>query len=289
MTSSREYVRKTMPMIGLGTYQIRNENYLRNVVDAALSCGCRLFDTAQLYGNEAALGRNLIEFLPKYNLTRSDIFIITKIAPENQGTEAARSSVKQSLSNLQLDYIDLMLIHWPGTNIVPTADARSAELRKQTYTVLEEFHGLGVIRAIGVSNYEIRHLEMLLAHCKVPPALNQIELHPHFHQLDLLEYCKARDIAIQAYSSLGGLRYHNRLFADEDVKELAAKYAITVPQFLLSWGMSQSICVLPCSTSRQRTIENFSATHVRIDNEDVQRLLNNGKRYKVNWDPVIID
>ncbi|VDL83406.1 unnamed protein product [Nippostrongylus brasiliensis] len=93
----------------------------------------------------------------------------------------------------------------------------------------------------------------------------------------------------KAYSSLGGLRYHNRLFADEDVKELAAKYAITVPQFLLSWGMSQSICVLPCSTSRQRTIENFSATHVRIDNEDVQRLLNNGKRYKVNWDPMIID
>lgn len=284
-----EYIREKMPQIGVGTFQIRNENILRNVVDAALSCGYRLFDTAQLYGTEAALGRAFAEFLPKYKLKRSDIFITSKIAPENQGTELARKSIMRTLSDLQTDYLDLMLIHWPGTNVIPISDARGPELRRQTYAVLEELHEAGVIRAIGVSNYEIQHLEPLLAHCKIPPAVNQVEFHPHFHQLDLLDYCKSHNIYFQTYSSLGGLRYHQKLFDDPDVKELAAKYNVPAPQFLLAWAMSQSLSVLPCSTSRERTIANFTAKDIVVSPEDVQKLLTNGKCYKTCWDPSNIE
>ncbi|KHJ81921.1 oxidoreductase, aldo/keto reductase family protein, partial [Oesophagostomum dentatum] len=119
MTSGRDYVREKMPMVGLGTYQVRKESTLHDVVDAALSCGYRFFDTAQVYGNEAALGRIFKELLPKYGLKREDIFITSKVSPANQGTELARKSIKSSLANLQTDYIDLMLIHWPGTSSKP--------------------------------------------------------------------------------------------------------------------------------------------------------------------------
>ncbi|KIH49782.1 glyoxal reductase domain protein, partial [Ancylostoma duodenale] len=139
-----------------------------------LSCGYRFFDTAQVYGNEAALGRVFKELLPKYDLEREDIFITSKVSPANQGTDLARKSIKKSLANLQTDYIDLMLIHWPGTSKKSVTDKQNPVKRRQTYEVLEEYHDSGELRAIGVSNYEIRHLEELLEHCKVHPAVNQV-------------------------------------------------------------------------------------------------------------------
>ncbi|KJH46958.1 glyoxal reductase domain protein [Dictyocaulus viviparus] len=195
--SGRDYVREKMPTIGFGTYQIRSERVLNDVIDTAISCGYRFFDTAQIYGNEAILGRIFKKVLPKYGLERSDIFITSKISPANQGTELARKSVRKSLENLQTDYIDLMLIHWPGTSRRSVVDPRNAEYRQQTYEILEEFHRSGELRAIGVSNYEIRHLEQLLARCCIHPAVNQVEFHPHFHQVDLLEFCQSRNIHFQ--------------------------------------------------------------------------------------------
>ncbi|VDO53309.1 unnamed protein product [Haemonchus placei] len=287
-TAGRDYVRDKMPIIGFGTYQIRSETILRDVVDAALSCGYRFFDTAQVYGNEAKLGRIFEELLPKYDLERSDIFITSKVSPSNQGTNLARKSVEKSLENLRTDYIDLMLIHWPGTSGKPVDDPMNAERRKQTYEVLEEFHEGGQLRSIGISNYEVRHLDELLDHCKIHPAVNQVEFHPHFHQRDLYDYCMSHDIHFQAYSSLGGPNYREELFEDPDVIELAEKYDITVPQFLLSWAISQSISVLPRSTSRERTIANFSAKKIRISPKDIEKLWNNGKCHKASWDPSVV-
>ncbi|KAJ1374166.1 hypothetical protein KIN20_036791 [Parelaphostrongylus tenuis] len=284
-STGREYVREKMPIIGFGTYQIRNETVLHDVVDAALSCGYRFFDTAQIYGNEAALGRIFKELLPKYNLERSDIFITSKVSPANQGTEPAKKSVLESLANLQTDYIDLMLIHWPGTSRLPVGDARNAEGRRQTYKVLEELHGSGELRAIGVSNYEIRHLEELLGYCTIHPAVNQVEFHPHFHQLDLLDFCKVHDIHFQAYSSLGGPDYRDDLFNDPVIQEMAKKYSVTIPQFLLAWATSQSISVLPRTTQRERVIENFAAKDVMVTETDIRKLLENGKHNKSCWDP----
>ncbi|KAE9418439.1 hypothetical protein Angca_006066 [Angiostrongylus cantonensis] len=284
--SGREYVREKMPIIGFGTYQIRNEKVLYEVVDEALSCGYRFFDTAQIYGNEAALGRIFKELLPKYDLERSDIFITSKVSPANQGTELAKKSVLKSLANLQTDYIDLMLIHWPGVSKLPVGDARNFDGRRQTYEVLEEFHRSGELRAIGVSNYEIRHLEQLLTHCTVHPAVNQVEFHPHFHQLDLLEFCKVHDVHFQAYSSLGGPDYRDELFNDPVIQEMAKKYQLSTAQFLLAWTTSQSISVLPRTTQRQRVIENFAAKDVMVTTVDVQKLLNNRKHNKACWDPI---
>ncbi|VDN24739.1 unnamed protein product, partial [Cylicostephanus goldi] len=264
---------------------IRDETILHEVVDAALSCGYRFFDTAQVYGNEAALGRIFKELLPKYNLERKDIFITSKVSPANQGTELARKSVKKSLDNLQTDYIDLMLIHWPGTSSKSPDDKQNPVRRKQTYEVLEDYHKSGEIRSIGVSNYEIKHLEELLGHCKVLPAVNQVEFHPHFHQNDLVEYCKNHDIHFQAYSSFGGPGYRDKLFNDPDVQQMAEKYKITVPQFLLAWAIAQEISVLPRTTKKERVVENYKALDTKISSEDVHKLLNNGKSQKASWDP----
>ncbi|KAK6739696.1 hypothetical protein RB195_008286 [Necator americanus] len=288
MTSARDYVKEKMPLLGFGTYQIRKESTLHDVVDAALSCGYRFFDTAQIYGNEAALGRIFKELLPKYDLRREDIFITSKVSPANQGTDLARKSIEKSLEKLQTDYIDLMLIHWPGTSKKAADDKNNPLRRKQTYEVLEDFHESGEIRAIGVSNYEIRHLEELLEHCKIRPAVNQVEFHPHFHQLDLLEFCRMNDIHFQAYSSFGGPDYRDKLFNDPEVQRLAEKYNIEVPQFLLAWTISQSISVLPRSTNPERVVSNFKALDVKISSDDVQKLLNNEKCHKACWDPTVV-
>uniref|UniRef100_A0A1I7XQP1 Aldo_ket_red domain-containing protein n=1 Tax=Heterorhabditis bacteriophora TaxID=37862 RepID=A0A1I7XQP1_HETBA len=138
--SGRNYVQSKMPSVGLGTYQIRNEQTIFSVIDAALECGYRFIDTAQIYGNEPAIGRALKELLPKHELTREDIFITTKLSPANQGRLAAGKSIERSLNNLQVDYIDLLIIHWPGASKVQVNDPDNKRLRKESYLVMEEYY-----------------------------------------------------------------------------------------------------------------------------------------------------
>uniref|UniRef100_A0A1I7X355 Aldo_ket_red domain-containing protein n=1 Tax=Heterorhabditis bacteriophora TaxID=37862 RepID=A0A1I7X355_HETBA len=201
-TEGRDYVRNTMPIIGLGTYQIQDEDTLYEVIDAGLEAGYRCIDTAQLYGNEDVIGNVLSELLPKHGLRREDIFISTKLSPACQGKDKADKAIEESLDNLEIDYIDLLIIHWPGICKMPGTYPHNQRLRKESWQVLEEYYTFSIlergdVRAIGVSNYEIRHLEELLEYCSVLPALNQIEYHPHFHQTDLVEYCKNKEISFQ--------------------------------------------------------------------------------------------
>ncbi|CAJ0568362.1 unnamed protein product, partial [Mesorhabditis spiculigera] len=167
-----EYVKAKMPKLGLGTWQVRNES-IPAAVDAALASGYRFIDTAQIYGNEAAVGKALKEALPKYNLQRADIFITSKLAPANQGP-GAEKAIEQSLKNLQTDYLDLLIIHWPGSSN-PSESPKNKELRKQSWETMEKFYDEGKLKAIGVSNYTERHLQELLGHAKVHPAVNQFQ------------------------------------------------------------------------------------------------------------------
>ena len=163
-----------MPILGLGTYNVKGSEKMHLIIDAALETGYRAFDTAAVYGNEADLANALLNLMPKYGLTREDLFLISKLSPADAGPRA-REGCARSLEMLGIGgYIDLYLIHWPGTEGLESDDVKNSQNRAQSWAVLEELHGHGAIRSIGVSNYTVRHLEELLQSCTVPPALLQV-------------------------------------------------------------------------------------------------------------------
>ncbi|KAJ7307434.1 hypothetical protein JRQ81_009453 [Phrynocephalus forsythii] len=224
-----------MPLLGLGTFRLKGEEVVRRSLDAALENGYRLVDTAAVYGNEAALGRALRELLPRHGLSRGDVFLTSKLSPRDHGEGPAEAACLASLEQLGCDYLDLYLIHWPGTQGRPQDDAGNRERRQESWRALERLHQAGKLKAIGVSNYTLRHLKELLAGCRVPPAVLQVELHPQLAQPDLLDFCRQQGIHVQAYSSLGT----GRLVEQPEVVEVARRRGRTPAQVLLRWALQR--------------------------------------------------
>ncbi|ETN68578.1 oxidoreductase, aldo/keto reductase family protein [Necator americanus] len=244
-----------IPLVGLGTYKITGDQ-VKPAVDAALSCGYRMFDTAKYYVNEPELGTALEELLPKYNLKRSDIFLTTKFFPDsNDPAAAARKLVMESLERLKTDYIDMVLIHYPKASEVDEKDERNPLHRKLTYLELEKLKDEGMIRSVGVSNFESRHIEEIKNYGKMMPCANQVEYHPHFTRDELKEYCEKEGIFFQAFSSLA--RQQPELIEDPVVVALAKKHNTSVPLVLLSWALSQGVGIVPKSSTPQRIIDNL--------------------------------
>jgi diketogulonate reductase-like aldo/keto reductase len=239
-----------MPTVGLGTSKITGRDSVQAALQNAISAGYRLVDTATPYNNEADIGASLKDL----GVTRKDIFITTKLPSSEHGKEKAGAAIEKSLANLCTDYIDLYLIHWPGVKDLE-ADEQIKKLRLESWTVLEDYHKRGVLRAIGVSNYEVRHLEELLFSCTVPPHVNQIELHPHFQNKEVLSFCKDKGIQVTAYRSLG--MANASLLTDQAVVKVANECKKSAGQVLLKWAMSKGASVIPKSTNRDRMKENM--------------------------------
>ncbi|KAF7657340.1 hypothetical protein LDENG_00027610 [Lucifuga dentata] len=269
-----------MPILGLGTYKLRGTDEVYQAVDASLAAGYRAFDSAAIYQNEANLGRALKELLPKYGLTREDVFITSKLGPKDQGVKAMEAALL-SLSQLDLGYIDLYLIHWPGTQGLVVNDQRNPENRAQSWAALEELHVQGKLKAIGVSNYTPRHMKELMQSCKVPPALLQVEFHPQLCQTELRRVCKEQGVCFQAYSSLG----KGELVNNPVVMEVAKSCERTPAQVLLRWAVQQGVPVLPKSSKPDRIKANTQLFDFTLSDSDMDRLsaLDCGKR--CCWDP----
>lgn len=269
-----------MPLLGLGTYKLVGAESVHQAVDAALAAGYRSFDSAAVYRNEADLGRALKELLPKYNLTRQDVFITSKLGPKDQGSGAMEGAM-HSLTELDLGYIDLYLIHWPGTQGLDVTDQRNPGNRAASWAALEELHGRGQLRAIGVSNYTPAHMTELLKTCTVPPALLQVEFHPRLLQPELRALCAQYGVIFQAYTSLG----RGELFTDPVVLEVAKNYSRSPAQVLLRWAVQQNIGVLPKSSSPDRIRSNAAIFDFTLSQEDMAKLsgLDCGQRFC--WDP----
>uniref|UniRef100_A0A1A8KLM8 NADP-dependent oxidoreductase domain-containing protein n=1 Tax=Nothobranchius kuhntae TaxID=321403 RepID=A0A1A8KLM8_NOTKU len=269
-----------MPILGLGTYKLRGPDEVHRSVDAALAAGYRAFDSAAVYRNEADLGRALRELLPKYGLTREDVFITSKLGPKDQGEKAMEGAL-HSLTQLNLGYIDLYLIHWPGTQGLPVADPCNAGNRAQSWAALEELHGQGKLRAIGVSNYTAAHLRELMQSCKVPPAVLQVEFHPQLIQTDLRSLCQEYRVCFQAYSSLG----KGELVSEPVIQEVAKSAERSPAQVLLRWAVQQGVPVLPKSSDPVRIQQNAEVFDFSLSQADMDRLtaLDRGHRYC--WDP----
>ncbi|XP_026316701.1 uncharacterized protein LOC113227679 isoform X2 [Hyposmocoma kahamanoa] len=279
-----------MPAVGIGTYRIRKGDDIMKVVEYALDAGYRLFDTAAVYNNESHLKEAFRVLLPKYGLDRDDIFVTTKLSPSNYGgSDVVHRAYQKSLENLGLDQVDLFLIHFPGVARLNASDVRNQKIREMTWASLEELYDDGRVNAIGVSNFTIRHLDEIASNHSVMPAVNQVEWHPFYHQPELLNYCKEKDIVVQAYCSFGGTSSSNTDLVDHPVvKKIAKKLDVSCAQVLLVWALQQDVAVIPKSTNPERIKENITL-NFRIPDEDMKLLNALGEQNtKYAWDPKVV-
>ncbi|XP_062850253.1 glyoxal reductase [Trichomycterus rosablanca] len=269
-----------MPLLGLGTFRLQGaEDTYRNV-DAALTAGYRAFDTAAVYRNEMDIGQALHTLLPKHGLSRADVFITSKLSPKDQGSKA-RDACLKSLQQLGMDYIDLYLIHWPGTQGFDVSDKRNPASRAQSWTTLEDFYAQGKFRAIGVSNYTVKHMQELLKSCRVVPAVLQVEFHPRLAQRGLRALCEENGVCFQAYSSLGT----GVLLSDPVVQEVAERCGRTPAQVLLRWAVQQNVPVLPKTCQPDRVHNNMQLFDFELSENDMVKLSAMDCEEKFCWNP----
>ncbi len=258
-----------IPQVGLGTWQVRDQNECEQAVLAALEVGYRHIDTAQIYQNEEFVGAAVA----KSGLKREDIFITTKIWNGNQWPSKVEPSLDESLRKLQTNYVDLLLLHWPITG-----------LRGPAWRKLEQVLAKGKARAIGVSNYTIRHLKELLKHATVKPVLNQVELHVFLQQPELVEFCKQNDIVVEAYSPLA----HGTNLDDPVLTELAKKHAKNVPQIMLRWCIQNGLVPIPKSTHKERLGENIALFDFELDASDMAKIKALDRNLRTCGDPTLM-
>ncbi|XP_049283663.1 aldose reductase A-like [Anopheles funestus] len=276
-----------IPLIGFGTFQIHGQELIYQVLDYALGAGYRHIDTAVVYRNEEYIGSALKTLLPKYNLKREDIFITSKLISQAGKDEGfVEQMVRRSLANLQTDYLDLYLIHWPGVSGMQVTHPDNVKYRKETWKALCKMQKGGYLRSIGVSNYTVKHLKEMMAYCNgVIPSVNQVEWHPYYYQSELLEFCRKERIFLQAYSSLGSSNT-SELRNDETVKAVASGLQKTPAQVLLRWAVQQNIGILPKARSREHIEENL-ALEFEIPAKEMKQLneLQNNVGHKFAWNP----
>jgi len=255
-----------MPQIGFGLWRNGDKKECIDSVKFALAAGHTHFDDAQVYDNEEYLG----EALKQAGVEREKLFITTKIGVKNFGYKRAKKSFEVSLEKLQMDYVDLLLLHFPVSL-----------LRGKSWKALEEIHAAGQAKAIGVSNYTIRHLKELLKDCKIRPAVNQVELSVVLQQPELVDYCKAESIVVQAYTPLA----EGDFFDDPTLKEIAKKHGKTVPQIMLRWCIDYGTVALTKSIHEDRIKENIDIFDFKLDKDDMAKLKKLDQNYRTNWDP----
>eukprot|EP00123_Amoebidium_parasiticum_P006406 comp17355_c0_seq1/m.16631 comp17355_c0_seq1/g.16631 ORF comp17355_c0_seq1/g.16631 comp17355_c0_seq1/m.16631 type:complete len:295 (-) comp17355_c0_seq1:74-958(-) len=275
-----------MPRLGLGTFKLRGEDAIL-AVKAALDAGYRHIDTASVYRNEEAVGQAIRDFCAETNTPRESIFVTSKLSPKEHGYDGATRAFESSLKRLNLSYIDLYLVHWPGVQGKKHDDPDMGRVRRETWRALQDLYKQGRVRAIGVSNFTIRHLDELLTHSDttVVPAVNQVEFHPMCQQRDLQAYCDSKGIFMEAYSSLGT----GQLVESSVVADLATKYGKSSAQILLRWGLQHGTAVLPKSGNPARIRSNGQIFDFELSCEDMTRLDGlGGERKHICWDPTDI-
>lgn len=251
-----------MPMAGLGVYKATGPNEVEKAIAEAFKTGYRAIDTASVYKNEDGVGRAI----KNSRLSRDEIFVTTKIWNNAQRIGDVIGAFNRSLERLQLDYVDLYLIHWP----VPGCYI-------DTWKELIKLHAAGKARSIGVSNFDIYQLEELIFATGITPAVNQIEYHPYFHQDDVLHFCQEHGIAVQAYAPLARGAYLN----NETIQTIAKRYGKTAAQTGLRWIVQKGISVIPKSTTPERIQSNCDIFDFELTESEMAEIdsLNQNKKY----------
>jgi diketogulonate reductase-like aldo/keto reductase len=255
-----------IPQVGLGVWQSPRGETTQQAVSTALRLGYRHVDTARIYANEADVG----EGLRASGVPRDQVFVTTKLWNADQGFDSALRAFDASLKLLRLDHVDLYLLHWPV-----------AGKRLDSWRALERLHGEKRARAIGVSNFLVPHLEELLAHAKVVPAVNQIELTPFLQRRETVAMCQGKGIVVEAYSPLT----HGKRLDHPVLLDVAKGVARTPAQVLLRWGIQKGVVVLPKSTREPRIAENAALFDFVLDADAMKRLDALEEGLATGWDP----
>jgi len=253
-----------VPLMALGTFRA-TDNDAYEATLAAIQMGYRHIDTAMIYRNEEQVGRAIKDS----KVPREELFITTKLWPSDFGYEQAKAAFELSLQKLGLSYLDLYLIHWP----------KSYERNANSWRALEELYAAKRIRAIGVCNFKIHHLEHLFETANIKPMVNQVECHVELQNIFLQEMCLEHGIHLQAYAPLLSKNVQD-LLNNATLKTIADKHHATIPQVALAWLMERNIIVLPKSTNKERLLENYRALNVTLDDADMAliRTLNKARR-----------
>ncbi|MGG7143061.1 aldo/keto reductase [Clostridium nigeriense] len=254
-----------IPSIGFGTYKLGENEKAVNTLKHALEVGYRHIDTAAFYGTEEAVGMAIKES----NVKREDIFLATKLWNDCHGYENAMNAFKESTKKMGVDYLDLYLIHWPN------------ELNADTWRALEDLYTEGKVKAIGVCNFKIGHLEELKKTAKIMPMTNQIEIHPGCTQKDMIEYCKENNIQLVAWSPI----MRGKILTEPIMIELSKKYNKTIPQITLRWHIQNGIIPIPKSSNEGRIKENFNVFDFEISKEDMLKIDSLNKNENVSGVP----
>jgi diketogulonate reductase-like aldo/keto reductase len=255
-----------IPVFGLGTYKLTGERQVKESVLAALEEGYRLIDTAQMYQNEEYVGQAIRES----SIPRKEIFVTTKLDNDQHGYDRAKMSFDESLNRLKSGYVDLFLIHWPVEG-----------LRMESWRALVDIYDQGGAKAIGVSNYTIRHIKELLAESQTRPAVNQVEFNPFNYQDNLLSFCNEEGIRMEGYTPLSrGHKFRNSI-----VREMSEKYSKTPPQILLRWAVQHSVIPVPKSSHKKRIKENADIFDFNLTGEDMEKLNGVNENYRLAMDP----
>ena len=251
----------SIPAVGFGTWQTPDGCTAVSAVKAALCGGYTHIDTAAVYGNEESVGRGI----RVSQADRSDLFITGKVWNTDRGYDKTISAFEKTLQDLDIDYLDLYLIHWPAS---PRQYSNWREINSETWRALETLYDQGKIRAIGVSNFGVSHLEALLEDCRIRPMVNQIEVHPGQNQTEIVDFCRDYDILVEAWSPLGT----GRMLANPVLNEIGTAHDKSAAQVCIRWLLQRGILPLPKSVTPHRIAENIDVFDFELTDEDMNRI-----------------
>ena len=258
----------TMPILGLGTYALDHDTCVNSVM-ALLESGGRLIDTAYMYGNEEAVGEGVRRGMEEYGIPREDIFVITKIYP-NQFSDP-EAAIDMALEKLGIGYIDMMLLHHPGANDV------------KAYKAIEKYVEAGKIHSLGLSNWYVEELTEFLPQVTIMPALVQNEIHPYYQEQDVVPFIQEKGIVVQCWYPLGGRGYTADLLGNETIQSIAQAHGVSAVQVILRWDLQRGIVVIPGSSNPEHIRENLDLFGFELSDEEMEQIATLDRGEKHDW------
>ena len=285
----------TFQSIGLGTWKATGKVVKKAIIDA-IDAGYRHIDTAAIYGNEVEIGEALSEIFKRGEIKREDLFITSKLWNDSHAKSEVIPALKDSLKRLQLDYLDLYLIHWAVAFkhgvLFPGSPSEYITLDKlpiiETWQQMEVAKIEGLAKHIGVSNFSKIKLQDLVSKATIKPEVNQVEMHPLLQQNELFNYCKSENIIVTGYSPLGSGDRSLEMKAENEpnlmdlgiIKEIAEKHKVSPAQILLAWHCNRGTSVIPKSTSKNHIVSNFEAASINLDADDMKNIASLDKNFR---------
>ena len=252
-----------IPCVAFGTWKFPNNDETKEIISDAIKSGYRYIDTANAYGNEEFIGKGI----RKSNISRENIIIGVKLWNDDRGYENIIKACKETIKRLDCSYLDIYLVHWPASKAV---HENWEEINNETWKAMEQLYKLGLVKAIGVCNFKVNQLEALIKDCEIKPMINQIEFHPGFMQREIIEYCNANDILVEAWSPLGS----GKMLKKEELKIIAAKYQKDVAQICIKWCLQNGVLPIPKSKKLDNMKSNLDVFNFEITKEDMEYINN---------------